>query len=178
LDGIEPRYDPTVIKTNRSSGTISKELDLPSLLAEDWPSKLPDSKVFPSALDYHSAYKSGQVTPTAVAETILPFIRRDVAKRHELSTAFIETKVELVLKAAEESTQRYREGRPLSPLDGVPVAVKDEVDLTGYGKSLGSRINLTNKDDATSFCVQKWIDAGAVIVGRLTSLPCYHLTLD
>lgn len=138
------------------------------LLDEDWTSKVPDSKVFPSALDYHESYKSGRLTPTAVVEAIIPLIRRDLAERHELSAAFLETNVELVLKAAQASTKRYREGKPLSPLDGVPVAVKDEVDLTGYKKTLGSKLDLTSKDDVSSFCVQKWIDAGAVIVGRLT----------
>jgi len=168
---VEPRYDPTVVKTTTLSRAKPEEVNLASLLKEDWASKLPDSDVFPSALDYHEAYKSGRLTPTAVVQTILPLIRRDLAERPELTAAFLQTNVELVLKAAEASTKRYREGKPLSPLDGVPVAVKDEVDLTGYRKTLGSKLNLTNKDDVTSFCVQKWIDAGAVVVGRQLHTP-------
>lgn len=39
-----------------------------------------------------------------------------------------------MLKAADESTKRYAEGRFLSVLDGVPEAVKDKMDLAGCKK--------------------------------------------
>lgn len=72
-----------------------------------------------------------------------------------------------MLAAAEASTTRYAAGKPLSPLDGVPVAIKDELDLDGYDKSLGSPLDFTRKDGGTSWCIQKWEDAGAIIVGKL-----------
>lgn len=43
----------------------------------------------------------------------------------------------------------------------------DEVDLQGHPKSLGSSKDFTSSKDVTSWCVQKWIEAGAVIVGKL-----------
>lgn len=167
LDGVDPRYEPTVIKSSGTSpSTDSQNLD--SLLSEDWRSKQPAKAVFHSCLHYHEAYSSGRLTPTQVAEALLPLIRRDVSKATQHSTAFLATKVELVRKAAEASTDRYKAGRPLSPLDGVPMAVKDEEDLAGYTKSLGSKLDFTNKDDVTSFCVQQWLDAGAICVGKTT----------
>ena len=106
------------------------------------------------------------MTPLQVAEALLPLIRRDVDSPTQHSIAFLSTKVDLVRKAAEESTARYKTGKPLSPLDGVPMAVKDEEDLTGYRKCSGSRLDFTHKDDITSYCVQRWLDAGALCLGK------------
>ena len=41
------------------------------------------------------------------------------------------------------------------------------MDLQGHKKSLGSSRDFTGSKDITSWCVQKWEDAGAVIVGKL-----------
>ncbi|KAK4503834.1 hypothetical protein PRZ48_004749 [Zasmidium cellare] len=167
LERFEPRYDPTVIKTAGPSSTpIPPTQLLKALLEEDWTSKKPSSKSFPSTLDYYEAYNSGTVTPTDVAKVLLPLIQRDVKKACEHAVAFLQVREDLVLKAAEESTRRWREGKPLSVLDGVPVAVKDEVDLTGYKKCYGSNIDFTRSDDVTSHCVKMWQDAGAVVMGK------------
>jgi Asp-tRNA(Asn)/Glu-tRNA(Gln) amidotransferase A subunit family amidase len=53
-------------------------------------------------------------------------------------------------------------------LDGVPVAVKDEVDLDGYKKCLGTLKDFTSKEGGTSWCVTQWEEAGALMVGKLT----------
>ena len=119
-----------------------------------------------SVADYHALYLSGELTPTAVAETLLPLIRRDISALTTHATAFLESNVELVLAAAAASTQRYKDGKSLGPLDGVPVAVKDEVDLTGYKTTLGSNLDFTEKNGGTSWCVRKWQEAGAIVVGK------------
>jgi Asp-tRNA(Asn)/Glu-tRNA(Gln) amidotransferase A subunit family amidase len=71
-----------------------------------------------------------------------------------------------VQKAAEASTARYGAGKPLGVLDGVPIAVKDEVDVEGYKKCYGSKKDFTTKFDQTSWCVAKWEEQGAVLVGK------------
>ena len=156
-----------VIKSSGTKATAESRY-LSALASEDWTSKQPQKTVFYSVLHYHEAYSSGRLTPTQVAEAILPLIRRDVENATNHSTAFLSTKVELVRKAVEESTARYRAGKPLSPLDGVPMAVKDEEDLAGYTKCLGSKLEFTNKEDVTSYCVQQWLNAGAICLGKTT----------
>ena len=165
LDDVDPRYEPTCIKSTRSG---HKSPNSSGLTSEDWSIKKPSGSVFYSSLDYHEAYKSGSVTPIAVAEALLPLIRRDVKDATSHSTAFLSTKVDLVRKAAEESTQRYKADKPRSPIDGVPMAVKDEEDLTGYEKCLASKLDFTDKNDSTSYCVQNWIEAGAICLGKTT----------
>jgi Asp-tRNA(Asn)/Glu-tRNA(Gln) amidotransferase A subunit family amidase len=122
-----------------------------------------------SSLGYHKLYLSGELTPLAVAESLLPLIRRDIEPQGSHSTAFVDSKVDLVLKAAAASTERYKAGKPLGVLDGVPIAVKDETDIEGYRTYNGRKKN----DDIfpimteTSWPVQQWVEAGAVIVGKL-----------
>lgn len=165
LDKIDARYEPTCIKLDGSKAGTNDEY-LSTLSSEDWTLKKPSKAVFNSVLDYHEAYKSGRTTPLAVAEALLPLIQRNVKNATQHSVAFLDTKVELVRKAAKESTDRYKAGKPRSPIDGVPMAVKDEEDLTGYTKCIGSKLDFTRKDDATSYCVQQWIDAGALCLGK------------
>jgi aspartyl-tRNA(Asn)/glutamyl-tRNA(Gln) amidotransferase subunit A len=73
------------------------------------------------------------------------------------------------LDAAGESEMRWRVGRPLGPLDGVPCTVKDLLDLAGFPTRRGSRITDPTPvaDDAPSVVGLK--AAGAVIVGKTTT---------
>lgn len=158
---------PTVIRSSGTAATTAGESQyLRSLLDEDWKSRRPASDTHRNVLDFHYAYRSGELTPTDVAKSLLPLISREEKVPSKHSTAFLQVKRDLVLKAAEESTKRYASGTYLSVLDGVPVAVKDEIDLTGYKKTYGSKIDFTRKDDATSCFAQRWLDAGAVIIGK------------
>ena len=168
LEDFEPRYEPLVIKSGGATSAVDDGEYLRPLQGEDWASRKPASKVHWSVLDYHRAYVSGKLTPTAVAKALLPLINRDVKTPHKHSTAYLQVREDLVLKAAEASTRRYADGKFLSVLDGVPVAIKDEMDLTGYNKCFGTKIDYTRKDDATSYCVQRWLDAGAIVVGKTT----------
>ena len=43
----------------------------------------------------------------------------------------------------------------------------DEVDLAGHPTTVGTRMHLTGPGCETSWCVQKWIDAGAIVIGKL-----------
>ena len=105
-------------------------------------------------------------TPTDVANTLLPLIRRDLSSAGPHSIAFLESQVDLVKRAAEASTARYASGKPLSSLDGVPIAAKDEVEMKGYKRTLGSKMDFTNAADETAWCVKMLEDAGAIIIGK------------
>ncbi|RMZ78362.1 hypothetical protein DV738_g3847, partial [Chaetothyriales sp. CBS 135597] len=157
LREYEPRHDPTVIPRPLTSQTVSiAELDCPR------PRTSPGA--YYTSGDYHALYKSGKLTPTDVAKALLPLIDRDSGGAY--SVAFLQVRDDLVLKSAEASTKRYKVGKPLSPLDGVPIAIKDEVDLTGYRKTYGSALDFTDPKDRTAFCVAKWQEAGALIIGK------------
>lgn len=137
-----------------------------------------------TSVDYHSRYLSGDLTPTAVVETLLPLIRRDTNPPGKHSIAFLESQADAIYAAAEASTQRYKDDEPLGPLDGVPVVVKDEVDLEGYKRTLGSKLDFKGDIDTTSWCVRKWEEAGAIVIGKTTmhelglgELPAFYTTI-
>ena len=126
-----------------------------------------------SVADYHALYKSGDLTPTAVVKGLLPLIRRDLSTPGKHSIAFVDSRVDFVLAAAEASTRRYKEGRPLGLFDGVPAAVKDEFDLDGYRTRMGSLNDYTfdpKSDDLsiTNWCIRQLEKAGAIVVGKVS----------
>lgn len=172
LEEYEPRYDPTVVPV-LNPGPSEKEKEAGSTTHASTPStKRAKASGYYSVADYHRLYLSGEITPIAVAKALLPLIRRDVENPSQYSTAWFDTKVELVMKAARASTKRYKEGKPLGPMDGVPTAMKDEYDIDGYQTCLGSRNDYTPRptdgSSTTSWAVRKLEEAGAIVLGKLS----------
>lgn len=154
-----PRFDPTVIPIPNDSS--SAETILPA------PQQTRGSGFWTSA-DYHQRYLSGDLTPTAVIETLLPLIQKDTKPPGKFSIGFLESQADVIRAAAAASTRRYSAGESLGPLDGVPVAVKDEVHLKGYKRTLASKLDFSRGIDATSWCVEQLEKAGAIVIGKTT----------
>jgi Asp-tRNA(Asn)/Glu-tRNA(Gln) amidotransferase A subunit family amidase len=103
-----------------------------------------------------------------MVEALLPLIRRDVARRSPHATSFTETRIELVRRAAEASTRRWKAGKTLGILDGVPFAVKDDVDVHGYKRHVGTSHDYNQgREVDTSWCVRKCEEEGAILIGKL-----------
>ncbi|KAH8903138.1 glutamyl-tRNA amidotransferase subunit A [Coniochaeta sp. PMI_546] len=172
IEDYEPWFEPTVIPLHgpQDSGKAPDiSLPAPRHTEEREPRLFPASRFY-SIEDYHQLYLSGEITPTDVANVLLPLIKQEVEVRSIHALAFFQSKADLVLQAAEASTLRYKEGRPLGPLDGVPTAVKDEYDIEGYDTCLGSVNNYTGKiqedGSITTWTVRKLQEAGAMIIGK------------
>lgn len=80
--------------------------------------------------------------------------------------AFITVTAELAQRQAEAIDARVISGEPVGPLAGVPVALKDNICLTGYPTTCASHIldGFTPPYDAT--CARRLCNAGAVIIGK------------
>ncbi|KAL2796100.1 amidase signature domain-containing protein [Aspergillus keveii] len=169
LDQYPARYDPTVIPVHHGTTTASQELPVPI-------TRRSGDNGYYTSVDYHALYTSGELTPTAVVDAILPVVRRDTNPPGKHSIAFLECAVEKARAAAEASTQRYKNGQPLGPLDGIPVTVKDEVHMEGYRRTLGTKMDFTGDfAGSTSWCVKKWEEAGAIVIAKSTM---HELGLD
>lgn len=175
IEDNEPRHDPTVIPLARLDKAHDSEFETTEQTNEihqvSSPPPAPHQRY--SVGDYRALYLAGEITPLDVVHSILPFIRRDTLPPGEHSVAWFDVNVDLAIKAAEESTLRYKEHRSLGPLDGVPTAIKDEFDLEGYKTTLGSLNDYTGRimnDEGKidSWCVRKLAEAGAVILGKLS----------
>ncbi|RDW90103.1 amidase [Aspergillus mulundensis] len=171
LDQWPARYDPTVIPVHTGEQATPSAASLPAPEA-----RRKGKAGYYTAADYHALYKSGDVTPTAVVDSLLSVTRRDTKPPGKHSVAFLECAVEKVRAAAAASTQRYKDGKHLGPLDGVPVTVKDEVHMEGYRRTLGTKMDFTGEfAGSTSWCVKKWEEAGAIVIGKSTM---HELGLD
>ncbi|KAL2342881.1 hypothetical protein Fmac_004166 [Flemingia macrophylla] len=80
---------------------------------------------------------------------------------------FINYNADDILRQANESTLRYQKGTPISVLDGVPVAIKDEIDCLPYPTTGGTKWLHKERpciDDAC--CVKRLRLCGAILVGK------------
>jgi Asp-tRNA(Asn)/Glu-tRNA(Gln) amidotransferase A subunit family amidase len=119
---------------------------------------------FTTARDYAQAYRQSAVTPVEVAEKILAAIAESEAGEQPLH-AFVANNRQDVLAQARASSERLRAGQPLSVLDGVPVAVKDEIDQAPYPTHVGTTFLAKNPDqDCTP--VARLRAAGALLIGK------------
>ena len=113
---------------------------------------------------FAEAYRSGKSDPVQVARLLNQHIER-LDHGPERMGFFIARKPDEVLAAAERSAERLKKGQPLSVFDGVPVVVKDEMDLSGFPTTLGTSFMKTvSKTDST--VVARLKAGGAVILGK------------
>ncbi|MEV4397057.1 amidase [Nonomuraea sp. NPDC049607] len=83
--------------------------------------------------------------------------------------AFVTVDREGALAAARRADQELAAGSDRGPLHGVPVAVKDLIDVAGLPCTMGSRHFAGHVADADAACVTLLRQAGAVIVGKTTT---------
>ena len=99
---------------------------------------------------------------------VLKAVTERIARHNPQLNAFA-VMVPQALNAAGESAARWRAGRPLGLLDGVPCTVKDLIDVAGFPTRRGSRLSDPKPvtEDAPSVVGLK--SAGAVIIGKTTT---------
>ncbi|KAH7851412.1 hypothetical protein Vadar_011259 [Vaccinium darrowii] len=116
--------------------------------------------------DYSKAYTSGKITPRLVAEQFLAAVRESSKAAFQMSF-FINYNVEDILKQATESTLRYERGQALSVLDGIPIAIKDEIDCLPYPTTGGTKwLHKARRCTDDACCVKRLRLCGALLVGK------------
>jgi len=80
--------------------------------------------------------------------------------------AFVCTNLPQARAAAERSTERWRAGKPLSPIDGMPVGIKDIIETVDMPTEMGSPLFSGWRSEKDAASVRALRDAGAVIVGK------------
>jgi len=116
--------------------------------------------------DFADAYRKQQTTPDEVAEKIINAIDRSNQGKTPVN-AIINWIAEDISKQASESARRFKKGNPRGILDGVPVAVKDEMDAIPYSTSVGTQIyGKDNSAAEDSTVVARLRSAGAIIIGK------------
>lgn len=119
-----------------------------------------------SATALQQYYREGSLGPVEVVRSVLA--RLDEV--NPVLNAVVARRDEAVLAEAKAAAQRLAEGRPLSPLDGIPMTVKDSLywaDLPTVCGSAGLREHGRGVDELAAARAR---DAGALVVGK-TNVP-------
>lgn len=126
----------------------------------------------PTVSDYVRAFRSGKTTPTDVATAVLAAIA-DSDQASPPLRAVVQSDRAVVLAMASASTQRWKEGKTLSILDGVPVGVKEEFHCEPYMHYAGaSYLPTRSQGIPESTVTQKLKGVGAVVIG-ITNMQEY-----
>ncbi|OPY96541.1 hypothetical protein A5906_04660 [Bradyrhizobium sacchari] len=118
-----------------------------------------------SASELAAAYADA-LSPRAVCEATLAH----VAEVNPQLNAIVTLDEAGALAAADASARRWREGRPASPLDGMPVTIKDNILVAGLRATWGSKLYRDYVPDEDELPVRRLREAGAVILGK-TNVP-------
>lgn len=117
------------------------------------------------ALSFHDstrAFAEGADTPRAFLERCL----ETIAAREPVVRAWVVMNEAGAREAADASTQRWREGRALSPIDGMPIGIKDLLETRDMPTQMGClayRGNFPKRDNAAVWALRQ---AGAVVLGK------------
>ena len=118
-----------------------------------------------TAFDFHKAYLEGKTSPVDVAMRLLDIIR-SIEESAVPLRPYIAWEERELMKQANASAERFSKGKSLGILDGVPVSVKDELDMLPFKTMIGTRFysNQPPEQDATS--VARLRSSGALMVGK------------
>lgn len=123
-----------------------------------------DPRTF-KALTYHDAtarFAAGDDTPRDYLERCL----ETIADREPEVKAFPAMNAETARKAADASTVRWKSGTPLSPIDGMPLGIKDLLETKDMPTQMGCAAyegHFPVRDNAAVWALRQ---AGAVIVAK------------
>lgn len=123
-----------------------------------------------SGTELASAYRAGTITPPAAVDAVLR--RLDEVNAAINAVIFVDRAG--AEAAAKRSLARWRAGKPLSPLDGVPLTVKDNLFVAGMKATWGSELYRDFIPDADEPAIGRLRAAGAIVIGK-TNVPEFTL---
>ena len=118
-----------------------------------------------SASQIASAYAAKELSPVELVKALLERIGKLDPKLH----AFIRLDAEGAMRAAEQATAEIAAGQSRGRLHGVPVGIKDIIDVAGLPTTGHSKILVDNVAKADAAVIQKLRAAGAIVMGKLST---------
>ncbi len=117
-----------------------------------------------SAVEARDRMAAGQLTSEALTRAYLDRIAQIDDAGPKLGSV-IEINPQAAAEAAALDAER-KAGKVRGPLHGLPILIKDNVDIAGMVNSAGSLALADNRPAADAFMVTRLRDAGAVILGK------------
>ena len=115
-------------------------------------------------------YARGKASPVEAMKAVLA--RTETV--NPILNCFVRVDAEGALKAARASERRWKKGKPLSPLDGVPVSIKELVRVKGWPATMASKLTDKTPADADAPAVARLREAGALVFAQSTSSEYGH----
>jgi len=109
-----------------------------------------------------AAFATGKDTPRAFLERCLEAY---AAWEPEIG-AFVHTNLPAAREAADAATVRWRGGKPLSAIDGMPIGIKDIIETADMPTEMGSPLFAGWRSGWDAASVASLREAGALIVGK------------
>jgi Asp-tRNA(Asn)/Glu-tRNA(Gln) amidotransferase A subunit family amidase len=107
-------------------------------------------------------FKTGKQTPRDFLEQCIENVNRFESR----VKAFVTLDRKAARKAADESTKRYKAGKPLSMVDGCPVGIKDIMATRDMPTQMNSPAFKGWQSGQDAACVQALREGGAIIFGK------------
>jgi aspartyl-tRNA(Asn)/glutamyl-tRNA(Gln) amidotransferase subunit A len=109
-----------------------------------------------------SELMSRRLSPVDLLETLIDRIESTDPKLHAfVSTHFVDARL-----AAEAADKAIRSGHALGPLHGIPIALKDLVELDGQITTGGSKAWSERRARRTATLAQRLMCAGMIVIGK------------
>ncbi len=115
-------------------------------------------------------YAKGKASPVEAMKAVLA--RTETV--NPVLNALCRVAPEEALRAARASQRRWKNGKALSPIDGVPVSIKELVRVKGWPASMGSKLTDKAPSDADAPAVARLREAGAIVFAQSTSSEFGH----
>jgi amidase len=162
-----PEADPIITDADAVLATVEPELV--SVPAEAAPSETPAplgdiSRM--DAVEIARRVKAREISPTQVVEAHLAAIQRTNPTVNAVCTLAADHAFE----AARRLEEDLASGRPLGPLAGVPVGIKDVTPTAGIRTTYGSTLYAEHVPTEDALVVQRLKAAGAIVIGK-TNTP-------
>jgi aspartyl-tRNA(Asn)/glutamyl-tRNA(Gln) amidotransferase subunit A len=121
---------------------------------------------FSSIAALGAAYRSGSTSPVEVVRGLLDRIARlDPTLNSVITVLEAES-----LAQAESGARELKAGRDRGPLHGVPIAIKDLIDMAGVPTTFASRAGSPRLAETDAVLVRNLKEAGAIILGKTNLL--------
>jgi aspartyl-tRNA(Asn)/glutamyl-tRNA(Gln) amidotransferase subunit A len=118
--------------------------------------------VWATVAELSRAFGARTLSPVDVVDALLERIRRRNPRLH----AFIAVYEADARLAAEGADRAIRSGHRVGPLHGVPIALKDLVDLEGRVTTGGSKVWANRVSPVTAALAEQLIAAGMIVLGK------------
>ncbi|MGA8598714.1 MAG: amidase [Bryobacteraceae bacterium] len=99
-----------------------------------------------------------------------------IQKQNPGINAFIATYFDQAVEQAAASQHRIQQ-KQARPLEGLPVTIKDSIDIGGQPTSCGSLLNRDSRPARDAACVRLLKQAGAIVIGK-TSCPEFLMNYE